>query len=187
MGMGTVVGEESLFTVYLLMLSDGWTIYTYRLIFFLIDENQTNLWWRSLATFRHIEKTARRAERFTCPQIPTASGPEPTPILRCHPSHRGLSPQSLSQYYWEVYCPQCLQHKKHFFFFIGSLQKAFWLFPHFGHEHFILKWNPKANLQLLYDKNLSNDWVHLLQSQNTWVQISVVHLLVAYLLEVICI
>lgn len=123
--MGTVVGEESLFTVYLLMLSDGWTIYTYRLIFFLIDENQTNLWWRSLATFRHIEKTARRAERFTCPQIPTASGPEPTPILRCHPSHRGLSPQSLSQYYWEVYCPQCLQHKKHFFFLLEVCKKHF--------------------------------------------------------------
>lgn len=32
--------------------------------FFLIDENQTNLWWRSLATFRHTENT--RGYPFTC-------------------------------------------------------------------------------------------------------------------------
>lgn len=85
--------------------------------------------------FWHIEKTAGKAD-LPAHKFPMLVDPSLLPSRDAILLIEDYLPKAFPNITGEVYCPQCLQYKK-LFFFNGSLQRAFWLFLHFRHEHFV--------------------------------------------------
>ena len=141
-------------------------------------------WWRNPASLDRLRGWHEGEASLTSHKFPLLEEPVPIPTLRCPPSHKALSLKPS-----HILLGRSIAH--------GARHRRNITFPEVCHEHpaYFLIW--PTNILCLdetssqFTANLGSklehcsDWVHQSWCQTTWVRISVVPLLAAYLMGVI--